>query len=594
MDAALADWGPDGGRRLVDGQVGLGCRLLHITTEDRYERQPLVDGDCVLIAHVRLDNRADLCRDFGLADRSDLPDSALVMAAYRRHGLDCVQHLLGDWVLALWDRARRRLMIARCATGNVGLFWFRQGRQLLFATGIKALLAHPDCKPAINPERIAALALSVRDPEEDATVYRGIRLLEPGHLLIASADGLERRRWWRPETLEPLRLPSAAQYYEAFQALYGTVVGQHLRVGRGGVAATLSGGLDSGSVIALAAPQLPRPLKAFVHAPIYESAAATHRIGDEVPQARCVAEHVGNVEIVPLHSPNSSIVGGVEHEIRTNAEPTHGVGNGYWIADILENARAAGARVLLMGQGGNATVSYSGTGSLLPMLRSGRLSPVVMELRADQSGFWRAIKWRLIRPLAKPGYDRLRDRGPTPCSFLKPDVAKALKPSRLGTHLFDLSTAFRLGLEGAGRGRAAWMAAGARYGVDIRDPTRDRRIVEFCWRVPDEIHWANGRQRGLVRVGMADFLPAAIRDQTRKGLQSSDIIARLRLQSAEIETSLDRIAASGTARDYLDIEAMRRMFVRIAGGGNSMAEFTEAHRFVRGLGIGLYLASSRR
>jgi hypothetical protein len=77
-------------------------------------------------------------------------------------------------------------------------------------------------------------------------------------------------------------------------------------------------------------------------------------------------------------------------------------------------------------------------------------------------------------------------------------------------------------------------------------------------------------------------------------LQSSDIIARLRLQSAEIETSLDRIAASGTARDYLDIEAMRRMFARIAGGGNSMAEFTEAHRFVRGLGIGLYLASSRR
>lgn len=126
------------------------------------------------------------------------------------------------------------------------------------------------------------------------------------------------------------------------------------------------------------------------------------------------------------------------------------------------------------------------------------------------------------------------------------------------------------------------------------DPTRDRRIVEFCWRVPDDVHWADGRQRGLVRVGMADFLPAAIRDQTRKGLQSSDIIARLRAQSAEIETSLDRIAASGTARDYLDIEALRRMLARIASGGNSMAEFTEAHQFVRGLGVGLFLASSGR
>ena len=160
MDAALADWGPDGGALTIDGQAGLGCRLLHITPEDLHEQQPLREGECLLVAHGRLDNRADLCRDLGITDRGDLPDSALVMAAYRRHGADCVGHLQGDWVFAIWDGAIRRLMLARCATGTASLFWHRDEGGVAFATGVTGLLAMLDSPPALNRVIIIASAVN--------------------------------------------------------------------------------------------------------------------------------------------------------------------------------------------------------------------------------------------------------------------------------------------------------------------------------------------------------------------------------------------------------------------------------------------------
>jgi asparagine synthase (glutamine-hydrolysing) len=132
------------------------------------------------------------------------------------------------------------------------------------------------------------------------------------------------------------------------------------------------------------------------------------------------------------------------------------------------------------------------------------------------------------------------------------------------------------------------------YGLDIRDPTRDRRLVEFCWRLPDEVYWANGRQRGLIRAGMAGDLPAEIRDDMRKGLQSSDILVRFRVQSAEINAALDHIAGSAIASDFLNSGALRKIFDGIVAGGNSLRDVAEAHLLARGLSVGYFLASQIR
>ena len=597
MDSTLSYWGPHGGGLRLDGPLGLGCRLLHITAEDTHEQQPLEDPGCILVTHLRLDNRSELCRTLGLIERPELPDSALLRAAYQHYGLECLHHLQGDWVLAIWDRARAQLLLARCATGTAGLYWTQQGRRLLFATGIKGVLAHPDYAPALNPTHLAALLLTCEDPQPDSTVYEGLHLLEPGQMLLASAAGVELRRWWRPETLAPLKFRNPADYYQAFRELYTEVVSQQLRVGTGGIAATLSGGLDSSSVVALAAPRLPQPLTAYVHTPLYPPWVGADRIGDELPQAQRVAAQVGNVALMPLRSEHVSIMRGIEQSVWMYDAPGHAAGNDYWLVDILERAQATGTRVLLTGQGGNATVSYTGNGNLLPQLWAGQWWPLLHELFAEQSGLGRALKLRLLKPLLSPLRAHAEQGRINPTALIHPEFAQRQMAPLLNRQgeiaALPPRVAFRLGLQGAGRGRARWMAAAAAYHLEMRDPTRDRRIVEFCWRLPDAVFWGQGQQRALIRSGMATYLPAEIRDERRKGLQSADIQGRMQAQAQELEAALQHLSSSTLAGEYLDLARMRTLLARIVAGGHTAGGVMQAHALARALSVGHFLAGLR-
>ncbi len=107
MGNVLAHRGPDGRKSVVEGSIGLGHCLLRVNEEDRFERQPLIDreAELTLVADCRIDNREELANAFGLsaADIRDLPDSAFILAAYKKWGEDCPAHLLGDFAFAIWD-----------------------------------------------------------------------------------------------------------------------------------------------------------------------------------------------------------------------------------------------------------------------------------------------------------------------------------------------------------------------------------------------------------------------------------------------------------------------------------------------------------
>lgn len=614
MNEAMAYWGSDGGELHFEGPVGLGSRLRRITPEDQHESQPRAEGPLVLVAHVRLDNRSDLCRQLGLQDRPDMPDSALILAAYQSFGENCVQHLLGDWVFALWDRAQGRLLLARDASGNTGLYWWQQSDTLVFSTGMKGVLAYPAIDHQPNRNFIAGLLTMFTDPtEEDSTAYIGVRRLKPGHLLIASRHGIQLHRWWHPEELAPLVLPKLDDYYAAFLELYDDAVAQRLRVHGGTVAATLSAGLDSGSVVALAAPRLAQRgqrLKAYVHTPLYApSGADAKRTGDEFPLAQKTAAHVGNVDAVPLRSENVSVLQGVERSLWIHDAPGHAAANEYWIIDLLETARTSGAKVLLTGQGGNATVSYAGHGSLLPELFAGSMFKVLSALRNEQSGLWRAMKHRLLKPAVQPVRTRWQRiwhaSGDTPWasySAIHPDFARELGLlERMQQAGFDPSfaapqqdpvvqKAFRLGTVRAGNVYARWMESGAAFGLDVRDPTRDQRLVEFCWRLPDTVFWGKGLQRALVRKGMAQHLPEEVLHSPQKGLQSADIGGRLRREADEIRAVLRLLSENPLARHCLDLPRMQSILERLLAAEPRPDLVAQAQTILlRGLSMGKFL-----
>ena len=590
MDRALAPWGPDGGGLHCSGPLGLGARLLKVTLEDEFEVLPLIDGPHWLVARVRLDNRLDLCTKLGIKNSANLPDSRLLLEAYRKYGRDCVQHLMGDWSFALWDNSTQSLLIARDASGNTGVYYHWDGQRLAFANGIKGILALHGFEKEIEPLVLAGILTVYVDPEaSDASIYKGIKKLLPGHLMLIRNGRLDIHRWWQPESLEPKPYRRISDCYEEFLALYDEVVGECLRVGHGSVAATLSGGLDSGSVVALASPRLQaqgKSLMAFVHAPFYEpTLAGNTRTGDELELAQLTANHVGNSRVVPVRSSDKTLLWGMQQALNVHDMPGHAANHYFWLFDIQQQAQLLGAKVLLTGQMGNATVSFGGDGNLWPSLWKGHWLAATQTLLTEQTGLWPALKRRIIKPVVWPAlsqWRRWRADGPHPWSeysYMAPALANNLGlRQRMQLAGFDPTFAtagnpqglqkrkFRLGTAGRDFAGAVWMEAGAAYGLDVRDPTRDRRIVEFCWRAHDEAFWANGKMRGLIRQGMQGRLPDPVMYCRAKGLQSADALHRFRVEAPNMLALLDTDSAQGLSQ-WLDVTSMRRDLKALAAGG---------------------------
>jgi len=610
MSRAIAHWGPDSQGCWAEGRLMLGARDRQRSAHRRHPALPLIAPDLILVGHVRLDDREQLCRTLGVPD--NLADSEIFAWAWRRWGSDCAERVLGDWVCAVWDRQARGLWIGRDAAGNTGLYYWHDSRRLIFATALKALLAHPAVPRHPDAYAIARQLTRVMDPGEDAaTVYQDIRRLPGGHALRCDGRGVQAYRWWQPEQLPALTWTREADYFDAFRDVYAAAVRDRLRRDEGPVALMLSAGLDSSSVAALAAPLLATaggPLLAYVAVPRFQPLGAPAGwVGDEGPVARAVAEHIGNIVCHRVASDDMGIARSIERMLEIHDLPGHAVGNQFWIQDILQRCRTAGVHVVLTGQGGNGTVSWTGTGNLRQELAAlGAQAALLDLLRGGRGQFSALIKSQALKPLLAPLYRqvrrRRREQRPTweyaaihPALVAESDLAARLRaagddPAGPGWSSHDPHVArFRLGQLGSAALGALWMDAGAAYGLEVRDPTRDRRVIEFCWRVPHRIFWAHGIQRGLIRKGMADVLPASLLTARVKGRQSADIGYRVLADREAITDALDRVERHALANAWLDVPKMRAVLVALGTSVTPHTSLQAVATLLRGLGVGLFL-----
>jgi asparagine synthase (glutamine-hydrolysing) len=527
----------------------------------------------------RLDNRQALQERLDLAGQEGLSDAQLVLAAYRRHGLDGVQHLVGDWSFALWDLARQRLVLARDATGNSAMFWWQGAGLILFANNLGNLLAAPPVPRRPNPEWIAGLLTIFHDPRrQEETAFEGVSSLRPGYMLVVEGGQATMHRWWRPEQLAALDGQGRDEWGERFVSLYDDAVRQRLRRAAGSVALTLSGGLDSGSVAALAAPALAQQnelLTGYVHVPRFTPAEHPGRISNEWNLATATAKHVGNIRPVECISAGISPVEGIRRMLDIMHVPSHAACNWFWILDILERARDDGASVLLTGQGGNATVSYQGNGSLWPQWRALQWRAMVHELTKERGGWTVGVRERLLKPALRPAWRWFRDARPLshglqPWSrhaVINPQwareigLADSMRRSRHDPSLRHVRPQavknWRLGQHhGTTIAGAMWSQLGIAFGLDVRDPTRDQRLVELCWRLPDDMFWAHGLRRGLIRHEMRHHLPEEVIGVTRKGLQASDLPERLKACREQLFDELASVSTHPLVRAWLDVSRL--------------------------------------
>jgi asparagine synthase (glutamine-hydrolysing) len=267
MAVALRHRGPDDAGAYADDHVALAVQRLAIVAPEA-GRQPLFNEtkSIVLIGNGEIYDYERLREDlsaFGHRFGSE-SDLEVVIHLYESDGLDFVARLNGQFALALWDRNRRRLIVARDHFGISPLFYAHVGKTLIFASEIKALLQHPMLDPEID---LVGLDQVITFPGlvSPRTMFRGIKSLPPGCLIVADEKGVAVKRYWDleyPATDEASAVDEADACAD-LKSLFARAVQRRLQ-GEAAIGIFLSGGLDSSLIAATMRRLIPSiPINAY-------------------------------------------------------------------------------------------------------------------------------------------------------------------------------------------------------------------------------------------------------------------------------------------------------------------------------------------
>ena len=261
MSDVIAHRGPDGEGQYADGPVGLANRRLAIIDPRPEGDQPMVDatGDYVITYNGELYNYRELRAELERQGRRfrTATDTEVVVNAYAQWGEACVERFNGMFGLAIWDRRKRELFLARDRYGIKPLYYAEVGPVLLFGSEIKSLLQHDGLAAAVSLPHLLEY-FTFQNIFTDGTLFTGVKLMRPGHrLLLAATPGPVRpERYWDFDFRDGPDGASDEEYVEELDRLFRQAVSRQL-VSDVPVGAHLSGGMDSGSITALAAQALP-------------------------------------------------------------------------------------------------------------------------------------------------------------------------------------------------------------------------------------------------------------------------------------------------------------------------------------------------
>ena len=585
--------------RCID-DVALGIDLFPTLPEDKFDCQPLANGRCLLIADIRLDNRDELLLQLGRSagQFKEVADADILLQSWLRWKEKCLDRLVGSFAFAVFDRDRRQLILARDTVGARPLAYRAENGVLRFASMPSGVVA-----PELLKSDLCAITagLTGAPTSHDRSCFEHVRVLPPGHFLQFTPAGISLRRYW-----EPARSYARNRSFDNTVAEYrerlDLAVTANMRRRSPTIALQLSSGYDSSAVTGTAA-RLQRPgdrLIAFTSAPApgFDLLQFRGRIADEFAIAAETAAALNIPHVIVRDG--TPLLNAMHGYTRWYQQPVANIFNQGWWQEISSRASAMGAGSLLTAATGNLTISFGGLPVLAYWLRTGRWLRWLSEARAakrSNDARWRGVlfasfaPWlpaRFIRELEQAFRGAAAD-GET--CFLRREAIERY------SHFWDAGDEW--GLTGDPfADRIKFIRASdfghhrkgllGQTGIDERDPTADRRLIEFCLSMPPEQLLDKGMFKPAARAALADRVPRQILQLRRRGYQGADWAARLR--SNDMLEIVEEISPSPAA-EVLDLEQMRRAIaswprmersnaVRTAALGRSLTDALAAGHFV--------------
>ena len=535
MTKAILHRGPDSDGFHVEPGVGLAMRRLAIVDVAGGDQPiPNEDESLWIVFNGESHNYPELYADLvrrGHEFRTQ-SDTECILHLYEEYGDDCVHHLRGQAAIAIWDKKKKKLFLARDRMGKKPIYYTVQNGTLYFASELSALLTALPHKPSIDLEAVD-LYLSLQYIPDPRTVYQGIHKLPPAHRLAWQNGAVKLEQYW-DFSYQPKHTASEDELIEELRALLKEAVKMRL-IAEVPLGAHLSGGIDSSIIVALMAELSDAPVKTF-------SVGFEEAQFSELAYARAVAQKYStdHHEFILQYG---DIPATLETITRHFGEP-FADSSAIPLYHISKMTREH-VTVVLNGDGGDEDFAGYQRYWLDPLanryLKAPRfltrgLIPSIARMLPDASD--RPVGQSLVNGLKRlhqlPEIDarasilrwssyfspRQRTQLWKPSFQFNADNAQSLLAERFdsaaGSYLDKtLYTDLHSYLPGDLLVKADRMAMAA--SIEARSPFLDHKVVEWSARVPDQFKVKGRSGKYLLKKAFADYLPENVRNHRKQG-----------------------------------------------------------------------------
>lgn len=528
MRQLIAHRGPDDSGMHLDGPLGFGfARLSIIDLSGGHQPMTNETGDIWLVFNGEIWNYKTLRQQLiekGHQFRTN-SDTETIIHAYEEYGTDAIARLHGMFALAIWDAPRQRLLLARDRAGKKPLYYTRADGDIIFASEIKALLAHPRVRREPDAQALADF-LSVRYVPGPATLFANIYKVLPGHWLLFENGAMHEECYWDFQFGETGHRP-IEEYIQGIRQHVRRAVEERM-IADVPVGALLSGGVDSSIIVGTMSQLTKQPVKTFAvgfDVPGYS----------ELPYAQLVADHFGTEhhEIVVKCADLSQYWPLLTwHRDEPVSEPSD---LGVYLVSRLASQHV---KVVLSGEGGDELFAgypkylvdwIARYYQILPrQLRDRLITPLLDHLPYGM----RKVKFT-ARSLSQPAPQRWMNWFGV---FNGPLKAQLLSERTLASIDLDASRAFQRWLEGNPqrdnlssmlyldtkiwlpdnllmKGDKMTMAAS----LEGRIPLLDYQLIEYAASIPSNVKIRPFQAKYLLKRAYADFLPRPILTRKKMG-----------------------------------------------------------------------------
>lgn len=584
MEEPYHDYKIDSYRRCTEEYAVIGYGGQYFTKEAEKEVLPIIsqDGQQLFVADAVLDNREELFRLLQIpeGEHEDIPDGTLMFKILIKYGKESLNLFLGTYSFVFYDRLKQEIWLAADITASRCLYYKYQEGRIIFSTLLRPILKAGDDKKQWNFRLLSdylALDNLSQYTEAEETPYDEIYKLSPGQMVFIDKNGMTKHEYWKPDFHAVYKKNCDEELKNQLITLFNQCVSCAMRSSsKTGIA--LSSGLDSTSVACFAAPMLKKKgeiLYAYTSIPEKDYVSSEHPRYNPNEQGLVekTKEFLGNLHTTYLELAGKNGFDAAKEYMNLYELPYKSLQNLTWLHEIAATAAKDGCRILLNGQFGNATISFGDyTIHLYSLLRDGNFIELFREVNAfhetEHIGrkeiYLTLLRIRLINIFHKRTTVEAMFAGiyNNPSLILKYNTEKRFRKNSFNQLSHPIMTFKKIRPYTINKNSLVQMGEFETHrslitGVLLRDPTRDKRIIEFCLKLPMNQFVYRGNERRLVKEYLKEYLPQEILDAKQKGIQSADLLHRLSKNWEQIFADCNMLLQEEIAERLLDVPKLK-------------------------------------